>query len=419
MLLFWIIAFAMALLVAALLTLAIVRGRSNASQGDLTAGYDLQVYREQLLEVERDLARGVISKPDAERVRVEVSRRILAADARVQEATPTPQTGGALGAVVVGLTVLVVAGTGVMYSMLGVPGYGDLGLKQRIETARITHETRPSQEQAEADVPPALPPELDQQYKALIDQLREKVAGQPDDLEGQILLAHHEAQSGNLKAARAAQTKVIALSGDLAGAEEYAQLSELMIVAANGYVSPQAEQALRTALEKDPTHGPARYYWGLMLVQTGRPDLAFQIWDRTIRQSPEGSPWLDPILAGIKEMAWLAGVVDYEVPVPRAAAPALGSALAGPSSEEINAAAGMSAEARQEMIQSMVARLSDRLATEGGSPDEWARLIGALGVLDQKDRAQEIYNEAKVNFAEDETALAMLGEAAGQAGLER
>ncbi len=415
MLIFWIIAFTMALLVAALLTLSIVRGRSSDGEVDLAAGYDLQVYREQLLEVERDLARGVIAKPDAERVRVEVSRRILAADARVRAATPVVQSTGAVGTMAAGLAVLVVAGSGVMYFMLGAPGYGDLGLKQRIETARLTHETRPSQEQVEAQVSPAPPLEMDPQYKALIDQLREKVAGQPDDLEGQVLLAHHEAQSGNLEAARVAQAQVIALMGDLAGAEEYAQLGELLIIAANGYVSPQAEQILRTALEKDPTHGPARYYWGLMLAQTGRPDLAFRIWDGTIRQSPAGSPWLSPILDGIVEMAWLAGVPDYEVPTPRGAAPA----LAGPSSEDINAAAGMSAEARQEMIQSMVARLSDRLATEGGSPDEWVRLIGALGILGQKDRAQVIYNEAKVSFAEDETALAMLGEAAGQAGLER
>ena len=406
----------MALLVAALLTLAIVRGRRDGdNEGDLAVGYDLQVYREQLLEVERDLARGVIGKTDAERVRVEVSRRILAADARVRAAKPAQQGKGAVGTLAAGLAVLVVAGSGILYFMLGVPGYGDLGLKQRIEAARITHETRPSQEQIEAQTPPAPPLDLDQQYKALIDQLREKVAGQPDDLEGQILLAHHEAQSGNLEAARAAQIKVIALSGDLAGAEEYAQLGELMIVAANGYVSPQAEQVLRTALENDPTHGPARYYWGLMLAQTGRPDLAFRVWDGTLRQSPAGSPWLEPILAGIEEMAWLAGIVDYEVPTPRGPAPA----LAGPSSEDINAAAGMSDEARQEMIQGMVARLSDRLATEGGSPDEWARLIGALGVLGQKDRAQVIYDEAKASFAEDETALAMLGQAAGQAGLEK
>jgi len=368
-----------------------------------------------LLEVDRDLARGVIGKPDAERVRVEVSRRILSADARVQAATPTPQTAGAVGIVTVGMAVLVVAGSGVLYFMLGAPGYGDLGLKQRIETARVLFETRPSQEQVEAQVPPALPIEIDPQYKALIDQLREKVAGQPDDLQGQILLANHEAQSGNLGAARVAQAQVIALLGERAGAEEYAQLAELLIVAADGYVSPKAEQALRIALEKDPAHGPARYYWGLMLAQNGRPDLAFRVWDGTLRQGPEGSSWLEPILAGIVEMAWLAGEPDYEVPTPRTSGPA----LAGPSSEDINAAAGMSAEARQEMIQSMVARLSDRLASEGGSPDEWARLIGALGVLGKKDRAQAIYDEAKASFVGDETALAMLDQAAGQAGLEK
>ncbi|MGC9371653.1 MAG: c-type cytochrome biogenesis protein CcmI, partial [Paracoccaceae bacterium] len=74
---FWLIAAAAALLTAALLVLALLRGgRSQVPP----AAYDLQVYRDQLKEVEKDLARGVVSREDAERVRVEVSRRILEAD---------------------------------------------------------------------------------------------------------------------------------------------------------------------------------------------------------------------------------------------------------------------------------------------------------------------------------------------------
>ena len=38
----------------------------------------------------------------------------------------------------------------------------------------------------------------------------------------------------------------------------------------------------------------------------------------------------------------------------------------------------------------MVNQLSERLASEGGSPEEWARLIAALGVLGEGQRAIEI-----------------------------
>ena len=69
------------------------------------------------------------------------------------------------------------------------------------------------------------------------------------------------------------------------------------------------------------------------------------------------------------------------------------------------------------MIRGMVAQLSDRLATEGGSPEEWARLIGAYGVLEERGKAQEIYKEALQVFAEDEQALALIRAGAERAGL--
>ena len=406
---FWIITFVLALMVAGLLVLALMRGRAQPGEAG-SAGYDLKVYRDQLREVDRDLARGVIGEGDAERVKVEVSRRILAADARAQATgagqnqAPVPTRAAALG-----LTVLVIAGSVALYAMLGAPGYGDLGLERRIELADRARENRPDQQQAETQLPPALQPQLDESYKALIDQLRAKVSENPDDLQGQVLLAHHEAKSGDFVAAHRAQAQVIALMGDTTGAREYAELGELLIVAAGGYVSPEAEDALRNALEFDPRYGPARYYWGLMLAQTGRPDLAFRMWESTLRQGPADAPWLPPIRELIGEMAWRAGV---EYTAPPAPAP-----LAGPSREDMAAASEMSQEDRQQMIRSMVDRLSGRLAEEGGSPAEWARLIGALAVLGDTTRAQTIYDEAKTVFAGNETALGTVTDAARDAGL--
>ena len=77
----------------------------------------------------------------------------------------------------------------------------------------------------------------------------------------------------------------------------------------------------------------------------------------------------------------------------------------------------MSAEDRQEMILGMVNQLSDRLATEGGSAEEWARLIAALGVLGDTDRALAIRDEAEVVFADDDDALQIISAAARQAGI--
>ena len=77
----------------------------------------------------------------------------------------------------------------------------------------------------------------------------------------------------------------------------------------------------------------------------------------------------------------------------------------------------MSEADRMDMIRGMVAQLSDRLATEGGPPAEWARLIRALGVLGDSDQAKAIYDNALDVFAQDSAGLDEIAAAARQAGV--
>lgn len=405
---FWIVASGLALGIAALLALILLRGRSA---GEPAAAYDLRVYREQLREVDRDLARGVIAESDAERIRTEISRRILAADAQMQKARSGIAQPRGLSLLIAGLAgVAMIGGSLWLYRDLGAPGYGDLTLQHRLDQAERNRTERPDQAAMEAQVPERAPPEVESDYLELINQLRSTAEQRPDDLRGQQLLARHEANLENFKAAYAAQARVVALLGDEAGAQPHADHAELMIMAAGGYVSPEAEDSLRRALAQDPTNGPARYYWGLMEAQIGRPDRAFRIWDETLRQSPPDAPWTIPIRAQIQDIAYLAGV-DYKP------APVATPSAAGPTAEDMANAAEMSGEDRQEMIRGMVQQLSDRLASEGGSPEEWARLIGALGVLGETEKAAEIYAEAQGVFVEDSAAVALLKDAALQAGI--
>lgn len=406
---FWIIASLLALAVAALLALALLRGRALSEPA---AAYDLRVYRDQLATVDRDLARGVIGKVDAERVRTEISRRILAADAQVHAETETKHGSQALTkAVALLFGGLVIAGSLTLYRSLGAPGYGDMPLSLRIEMATESHSNRPGQTEAE-DRMPALPkPELDDTYAGLLTKLRETVAERPDDLQGHILLAQHEAQTGNFDAAYAAKARAIELLAGDVSARDYSEQAEMMILAAGGYVSPEAEAVLLKALNLDPAHGPTRYYWGLMLTQIGRPDVAFRIWEETLTNAPADASWARAIRERIPDLAMRAGV-DYTPPQ-------MAAALPGPSAEDMEAAAGMDSESRKEMIRGMVERLSERLATDGGTPAEWARLIGALGVLGDTERASAILAEARDVFADSAEALQLIDGAAAQAGLDQ
>ncbi|MEC8795735.1 MAG: c-type cytochrome biogenesis protein CcmI, partial [Pseudomonadota bacterium] len=103
----------------------------------------------------------------------------------------------------------------------------------------------------------------------------------------------------------------------------------------------------------------------------------------------------------------------YELPALVAQTPA----LRGPDAAAIEAAEDMSAEDRQAFIRNMVEQLNDRLASEGGSAQEWAQLIGALSNLGESERAQAIYAEALNVFAEDAASLSLIRSAGASAGL--
>ena len=404
---FWIIAAAGAALVTVLLARALSRGASMPAE--IGAAHDVQVYRDQLAEVERDVARGVLPDADATRVRTEISRRILAADAAGHIVV---SAGGKPSPVVTSvIAVVLLGGSLALYWQLGAPGYGDLALQDRIARAEDMRLNRPDQATAEAELPAAdLPPELSSEDQALLTRLRDTVAARPDDIQGNMLLAQNEARVGNYAAAAAAQGKVVRLKGTEASVEEVSGYAELMVMAAGGYVSPEAEAVLRAVLSREVENGTARYYWGLMLVQTGRPDLAFRMWDGLLRRGPEDAPWIAPILAQIGPIATLAGV-DYTVPE-------IGSgALRGPSTEDVDAAQDMTPAERMEMIGGMVETLSSRLATQGGPVEDWARLISSLGVLGETARARSIYENAVEVFADDPAAMDDIQRAGERAGV--
>ncbi|WP_010138227.1 c-type cytochrome biogenesis protein CcmI [Oceanicola sp. S124] len=412
--LFWVISAILSLAVAGLLVRSLMQGGGSAEPAE---ALDVAIYRDQLAEIDRDLARGALPEEEAARTRTEVSRRLLAADAAAR-AAGRAEMGAGPGRVMslaVGLGLAAVA-VG-LYLWLGQPGYPDMPRAGRIAEARHLLDDLPSQAEAEA-APGQLnftPPAPSEDFAALMVQLRGAVAERPDDIRGLRLLARNESALGNFAEAARAQARVLDLAGAGASGQDHADYADMLILAAGGRISAEAAQALQTALHKDPRNGTATYYSGLLMARTGRPDIAFRLWDGLLRSSPEEAPWVPPIRAQIDQVADLAGEINYRQP-PVAASSRPDTALPGPSGEDIDAAADLSDEDRQQMVRGMVEGLADRLAREGGSASEWARLIAALGVLGETDRAGAIYIESQQVFAGDAEALGLLAEAARQAG---
>jgi len=380
--LFWVIATLIGAAIAALLVRPLWRHGAGV---DSAENADIQVYKDQLAEVDRDIARGTLDRAEGDALKTEISRRLLAAAAQETGTNPAP---GGLGVAVP--LALVCAGLGLaLYAAIGAPGAPDQPRAARVAASNAAHAARPSQAQMEARLASAgvIPDPLaglapDQ--RALLDQLYTVLEDRPDDLRGFDLLENFLADMGDWSGAATAQARIIAIKGDTATPADHLLLAEHLIFATNGYVSPEAEDALRQVLTLDPENGAARYFSGLTAAQAGRPDITYTLWSRLLSEGPPDAPWIAPIRSQIRDVALAAGQ-----PVPE---------LRGPSQEDVAAAGEMSAEDRAEMIRGMVAGLADRLAAQGGPAEDWAQLIRAYGVLGERAKANEILQEALSTF---------------------
>ena len=398
---FTVFAIALSIVLGALVVLPMIRARGQITDAHLS---DVAVYKDQLKELDADVARGTVSQEDAESSRNEISRRLLAAaDAAPGKTVAHDSRSSRIAALIIIAAFTI--GTAGIYLVLGSPGTPDMPL-----ASRSVAPDKLNQAEAEAraaDIIAGQVREPDPRTAELIGQLREVLEGRPNDTEGLKLLSNSLASHGQYAEARQITDRVIDILGDAATPDDYATQAELMIFAAGGYVSEEAQQTLARVLQADLTNRRARYYSGLALAQNNRPRLAMNIWGALLDEGGPHEPWKEPIRAQVTALAESTGL-----PLPQ-------SMLRGPTAEDVEGAADMSDADRTDMIRGMVENLAERLATEGGDPSEWARLITSLGVLGETERATAIYKEAQDTFAGNPDAIAAIDAAASQAGLPR
>ena len=124
--------------VAALLTvgasLAVLLPLARPRDGERPAeANDLEVYRDQLAELDRDAARGLIQPAEAEQARAEIARRILQADGRAREGAPQGRAGRTLPRIAATAAILAVplVSWGI-YAAIGSPGLPSQPLAERL-----------------------------------------------------------------------------------------------------------------------------------------------------------------------------------------------------------------------------------------------------------------------------------------------
>lgn len=338
----------------------LLRGsRPVASRGS----FDQAVYRDQLRELDRDIARGVITPADAEAARLEIQRRLLAAD-RLPATAPRLSRSPILA----GIVFLVVAGGSVGgYLWLGAPGMPDEPFAARKgEMARASG-----------------PSSLQQATAALAAKLKQN----PSDAAGWLLYARSLSELNEWDQAEAAYRHAMDLGQN--GPDVAADHGEVLVMQAGGTVTPAAEAAFRQVLAADPSNAMARYYLAVAAMQAGEPRQAIDGFQRLLAEMPADSPLRPQLGQKVAEAARAAGI-----PVPELAKGTAPEATPGPTPEAMANAAGMSDEQRQTMIRGMVANLAAKQAADPGNLDGWLRLGQAYAVLHEPDKAADAFDRA-------------------------
>jgi len=382
---FWI---AVALLSAiTLFLLAAPLWRKNEEDGE-RADYELSVFKDQLKELDKDLERGLINAQEAKTARVEIQRRLLAADeSRTNKIASARKVGPKTIIVSTLIGTAVIVGSLMLYLDLGMPGYQDVPFASRnLEQER--HMAQGSEGMT-----------------AEINQLKKHLESNPTDVQGWMLLGRTLRMVGRNNEA------VDAYRGAAEASERHpavlADFAESKIYASEGQVDDETFKVLEEAVKNDPSQLKARFYFGFAKMQTKDYAGAIQEWTDLSAMAPEGVDWMAQVQEQIR-IAAQAGNLNVEDFKPSAQARDLAKQFAlqweeeqqaepagGPSQADMEAAADMTPEEREDMIRGMVARLADRLKENPDDIDGWKRLAKVYMVLGEKDKAIEARNKVK------------------------
>lgn len=355
--LFWVIA-AILTLGASLAVLLPLAGetKNTSAAGD----HDLEVYRDQLAELDRDVARGLIRPMEAEEARAEIARRILRLSNAGPAGTTATQRSTRLVATAAVLVVPLVSWG--LYGQLGSPDLPSQPLSERLAKN------------------PA-----DSSVDELVARAEAHLAANPSDGRGWDVLAPVYLRMQRYADAVTAYRNAIRLDGDSAARQ--AGLGEAIANAAGGIVSADAQAAFEAALKLDPANPKATFYLAMGLAQEGRTAEATAAWQKMLAALPQGSPWRGAVEQALAESA--ARNVASEAPAK------------GPSADDIDAASSMSPQDRQAMISTMVAGLDEKLRQNPRDEEGWMQLVRSYAVLGKTDQARDALNRGIAVFGAD------------------
>ncbi len=335
-------------------------------------GTEAAVYADQLAEIDRDVASGLIGTPEAEAARVEIGRRLLAA-ADVERAAPA-QSNLRLrrASAILALVALPIAAV-TFYLSLGSPQLGDFPLASRSRTA-----------------------DANQPLDNLVAQVEAHLEKNPTDGRGWNVLAPVLARLGRYDEAIRAYRNSITYNGD--SAERRSDLGEALMGSAGGVVTTEAKAEFERAVAQKADDPKANYFLGLAAEQDGRQADAATIWRTMLEKAPAEAPWRPLVQAALVRVG--------------------GPNMPALSNDTMAAAKDMTETDRGAMIRGMVDRLATRLKQDGNDVEGWLRLVRAYMVMGERDKAVSAVIDARQAVANDAERLRQLNEGLKNMGLD-
>ncbi|MCO4318331.1 c-type cytochrome biogenesis protein CcmI [Phyllobacterium sp. 21LDTY02-6] len=366
---FWIVA---ALLTVGATLMVLLPLTRRIAPPAVDSQHDVEVYRDQLVEVNADERRGLIDATSAEQARAEIGRRLIEAArmAAAEEAVVRPVKSATREWVTLVTVIAIPALSWALYTNLGSPELPAQPLAERL--------SKPADQATPAE---------------LVARAEAHLKLNPDDGEGWEVLAPIYLRMGRPADAVTAYRNTIRIRGDSAARQ--LGLGQAMTQAAGGKVTPEAEAVFRRALELDPQDMRPQFFIIDGWMQQGRLTEARDMIRELLAKAPADVPWREQAQAALTR---LDDQIDGDAPdvsdVERT----------GPSSAEIEAAAGMSGQDRAEMIEGMVVSLAQKLEKSPDDVEGWERLVRSYVVLNRPNDALAALGRAKQALAAEDAA---------------
>ncbi len=286
MIIFWVVVVIMVAGVLLLLAVPLL-GLGKHPLSATRAEANLSVYRDQLRELDADLAATRLDQAQYLTARADLESRVLedagstASAAASAAGTRLPKT--AIAALAV--TIPVVAA--VLYLALGTPA----GL-----------EPQPQPQAQELAAEPSITP---QQIEDMVVQLKQRLASKPDDGEGWTMLARSYVFLRHYDEASAAYARAAKLlPGNANVLADYAD----MLAYTTQTLQGEPEKIIRQALKADPNHIKALMLAGSAALERQDYRAAIEPWQKILKLVPADSQEASMVTASISEARDLGGL---------------------------------------------------------------------------------------------------------------